>query len=247
MDFENNQFPQQTPVQPQQAPFQAPVQPQQAPYAPVAPQQTPFQAPYQVPQQAPFQAPYQAPQQAPAQLPQANKGKSKLPMLIGVVAVVAIVAVLAVVLLGGSGYKKALENYLESEYKDDTSNIESLLPDSVWEEFAERRDMEKEDIIDEYIELKEEVAEIKEENDWSYEYEIVSYEKMDDGDLDDIKDGLEDMYDIDPDSVGNKGYVAEVEIKFIEDDETEEDDFDAYIVKIDGDWYVVDEDGWFMF
>ena len=110
-----------------------------------------------------------------------------------------------------------------------------------------RRDVEKEDVIDEYIELAEEMTEIKEENDWSCEYEIVSYEKMDDGDLDDIKDGLEDMYDIDPDSVGNKGYVAEVEVKFIEEDETEEEDFDAYIVKIDGDWYVVDEDGWFMF
>jgi hypothetical protein len=56
------------------------------------------------------------------------------------------------------------------------------------------------------------------------------------------------MYDIDPDSVGNKGYVAEVEVTlFVDGEEDENFDFDAYIVKIDGDWYVVDEDGWFMF
>ena len=229
MDFENNQAPQQpyAPVQPQQAPYQAPVAPQQAPY------------------QAPYQAPV-APQQAPA-LPQANKGKSKLPLLIGVVAVVALVAVV-ISLIGGSGYKKALENYLEYEYKNDTSNIESLIPDSVWEDYADEEDMDKDEVIDLAIENVEDWAEFVEENEWTYEYEIGDYEKIDDGDLDDIKDGLEDMYDIDPDSVGNKGYVAEVEVTlFVDGEEDDSHDFDAYMVKIDGDWYVVDEDGYFMF
>ena len=226
MDFENNQAPQQ-------------------PYAPVQPQQAPYQAPVQ---QAPYQAPYQAPvapQQAPA-LPQANKGKSKLPLIIGVVAVVAIVAIV-ISLIGGSGYKKALENYLEYEFKNDTSNIESLLPESVWNDLADEWDMDKDEVIDEIIEEMEEEAEWMEEEEVTFEYEVVSYEKLDEDDLDDIKETLEEYYDIDEDDVGKKAYKAEIEYtEFVDGEEEDSDDFEVCIVKIDGDWYVVSENGWFM-
>ena len=235
MDFENNQFPQQAPVQPQQAPFQAPVQPQQAPYAPVAPQQ------------APFQAPYQAPQQAPAQLPQANKGKSKLPMLIGVVAVVAIVAVLAVVLLGGSGYKKAFKKSMDYYFNYETKNIEDLLPEAVWEEAADVYDMEVDELVDELIEEAEDDKEWADEEGIKYSYEIGDYEEMDSDDLDDLKENIADIHEsIDEDDIGDKAYIVEVNYEVTyEDDETEDEEEEFCIVEISGDWYVVDEAGFF--
>ena len=230
MDFENNQAPQQ-------------------PYAPVQPQQAPYQAPVQ---QAPYQAPYQAPvapQQAPA-LPQANKGKSKLPLIIGVVAVVAIVAIV-ISLIGGGGYKKAVENVVACWLDYETDNIESLLPDAVWEEIADDMDMDKDELIDEYIENMEENKEMAEEYNYEVTYEIGEYEKMDKDDLEDLKEDITDIYDcIDEDDIGNKAYTVEVEYEKSYSYDGEEDsydgDIDLCVIKIDGKWYVVSEDGYFF-
>ena len=230
MDFENNQAPQQpyAPVQPQQAPYQAPVAPQQAPY------------------QAPYQAPV-APQQAPA-LPQANKGKSKLPLLIGVVAVVALVAVV-ISLIGGGGYKKAVENTLDAWFYYETDNVKDLLPDAVWEMYAEDEDMDVDELVDEYIDNIEDEKAEAEEFGISVSYEIGEYEKMDSDDLDDLKEEIADCYDcIDEDDIGNKAYTVEInyEVSYEEWDETEEEDMEVCVVKINGDWYVVSESGWFL-
>lgn len=195
----------------------------------------------QIPQQAPV-----AP--AEAQLPQANKPKSKLPMLIGVVAVVAIVAII-IALIGGGGYKKAVENTLELYFNYETSNIKDIVPDVLWEEEADEEDKDVDEIIDELVEDVEAEKEEAEEFGISVSYEIGEYEKMDKDDLEDLKENISDIYDcIDEDDIGNKAYKVEVsyEINYEEFDETEEDDMELFVVKINGDWYVVSEGGWFM-
>lgn len=197
----------------------------------------------QIPQQAPV-APVQP------QLPQANKPKSKLPLLIGVVAVVAIIAVIAIALIGGSGYKKAVENTLDLACNFNTDNIESLLPDVIWEEYADEADMEVDELIEEIKEQGAEAKEAAEENGISRSYEIGEYEKLDKDDVEDLKEDIADNYDsINEDDIGNTAYSVEVSYEFTYEDypeENYEDDGELYVIKVNGDWYVVNEEGYFM-
>jgi hypothetical protein len=117
------------------------------------------------------------------------------------------------------------------------------------EEEADEEDMTVDEFIDELVEDVEAEKEEAEELGVSVSYEIGEYEKMDKDDVADLKEDIADNYDcIDEDDIGNKAYKVEVsyEINYEEFDETNEDDMELFVVKINGDWYVVSEDGWFF-
>jgi hypothetical protein len=171
-------------------------------------------------------------------------------MLIGVVAVVAIVAIV-ISLIGGGGYKKAVETVVGCWLEYETDNIEDILPAVVWEELADEADMDVDEIVEKYKENIEENKEWADECSEEITYEIGKYEKMDKDDVEDLKEDIADNYDcIDEDDIGNKAYTVEIEyersVSFEGEEETYDDDIELCVIKIDGDWYVVDEDGWFF-
>lgn len=164
-------------------------------------------------------------------------------IVIGAIAVVALVGVLAVSLLGGGGYKKAINNYVDFTYKGDVSKLSSLAPSSYWENIEEEHDMKVKDILDE----KEEVFEsLKEEMEDYYgekikvSYKVIEEEKMEKDDLKEVKEHLKDYYDIPKKSVTD-AYELEIELSIKGSEDEDEEEIDAVVVKIDGDWYLLSE------
>jgi hypothetical protein len=163
-----------------------------------------------------------------------------------IVAIVAAVAVLAVCLLsafGVIGYKKAVKNYVDVEYKYvvSKSKIESLAPKEYWEYYEDEYDEDLDDVVDEYEDYADEKIEYLDDefgDDWRVTYKIEDKEKISDSKLKKIARALHDDYDIKKSSV-KKGFDIELELEIKGSEDDDDGDDDIAVLKIDGKWYPV--------
>lgn len=224
-DFQNNQY-------------QAPVAPA-APVAPVAPQ-----APTLPQANAPAGNPVD---QAKDMAQKVLKNKN-LPMIAGI-AVAVVVVILLASLLFGKGYEKPLDKYMDNFYKAKIteSKLEDMMPKEAWEKVEEEFDEDAAEIranaVENYLEYYEDDF-----NDYygdfdKYDFEIKKVKELSERKVEDIAEYLDDVYDIDEDSV-KKVYklTLDGEIAF-DDEEVDLDDRVYYSVKIGGKWYLLNSSG----
>ncbi len=171
-----------------------------------------------------------------------NKAKSLNKKNIAILAGAVVAVVVVIILISslfGNGYKKAIDNFLDFSVKGDVDVLEKLAPEDFWEELEDEYDVKIKDIEDTLEDVLEAQIE-KLEDDYGknvkVKYKVIEKEKMDEDDLDDIKDTLKDSYGIAKKSV-KKGLEVELEvtIKGKEDEDTQE--IDLTLVKIGGNWY----------
>ncbi len=148
---------------------------------------------------------------------------------------------LSVTLCGCSGtaYSKPIEAAIQMTYYGDEEYIEFVAPEEYFEWYEDRYDEDFEDYCDDW-----------EEDQWvddfgkDYEvtYKISNEEKVDKDTFEDIKDLLEDEFDIETSDV-KKAYMFDVEY-FIEGSKAEDSSEweELYSVKIRNNWYIVEFD-----
>lgn len=169
-------------------------------------------------------------------------------IVIAAVAVVVVIAILSA--LFGGGYKKPVKKLFDLTYKGKVSNVEDMLPDEVWEEYADEFDMEKDELIEEVgekvVDFFEETYEDSDYGEFKkVKYDIVDSEKVDKDDLEEIAEAVADMWDVDEDDV-TAAYELEIEGEAIFEDDEVELDSDFYSVKVNGKWYLFSDDGMSM-
>ena len=191
---------------------------------------------------------------APAAAPVKDPKKLLIPVLT-VVAVIAII--IAVVALGGgkSGgkgntYEDAIENYMNVSMlgKISKSSVKAVAPESYWEYYEDKTG---DDFEEYYEELKEDLMDYEEEledrfgKNIKFSYKITREKELTKKKLGYIADYIEDTYDMDGDSL-TAGYELDLEYVITgSEDDYEQEVEDAYVLQIDGQWYVanVDLDG----
>ncbi len=139
----------------------------------------------------------------------------------------------------GTAYSKPIEAAIQITYYGNGEYIEFVAPEEYFEWYEDRYDENFEDYCDDW------------ENDqWvdnfgkGYEvtYKISNEKKVDKDTLEDIKDCLEDKFDIEPSDV-KKAYMFDVEY-FIEGskEKCSSEWEELYSVKIRNNWYIVEFD-----
>lgn len=183
-----------------------------------------------------------------------DSGKKKILVgaILGAVVVVALVIVL-ICTLGGGGYEKAVERYINYYYCDmaNEENVRPLAPESLWDEWAEHEGFKNADEMFEYMTDKLE----KELNELDFyevdvDFEIKYEEELSQRELDELCERLENKYRTNY-STFTEGYSFEVEIfgslsgsregEPIYKDINEEEKLVA--VKMNGEWYLADSVG----
>lgn len=180
-----------------------------------------------------------------------NRIKTDKKLLSIVIGAIALVIVLIIVLCCafGGGYKKAINNYLDVTIYGKYDKIEKLAPASYWKYYEDEYDMDVDDVIDNYEDVYENVIEYLEDDygkDIKVDYKITDEDELSEKKLKRISDNLKDEYNIPKKSV-TKGYKIDLEITIKGDDDEDTDETTLYAVKIDGDWYLCDEYGDFVF
>lgn len=150
----------------------------------------------------------------------------------GVVAAVVLIVVLVSVFAGG--YKKAIDNYIDNVYYGEYNAYKACYPEEVWKSFDDD-ETDKTTYKEKFKTTKEKYKRLY-GSDLEVDYKITDKEKMDEDDLDIIRDRLKSSYDIPKKSVTA---AYEVEVKFLieGDDDREKFEKDITLIKIDGDWY----------
>lgn len=165
---------------------------------------------------------------------QAAKKDKKL--WIAPVAIVAVLVIIFALIFGGGSYKQPLDDQIDILLgKASKAQLKRQYPKEVIEE----RDIDINESWDDYKEDKKDTQEYWEDilgKNPKIKYKITDKEKLDKDDLDEIKDQLEDEYDIKPSKV-KKAYKLEMDMTFKGKDEEIEQETEAIVVKIGNQWY----------
>ena len=141
---------------------------------------------------------------------------------------------------GGTAYSKAIEAAIQMTYYGDEEYIEFAVPEEYFEWYEDRYEEDFEDYLDDWDD--EQWIE-KSGEDYEVTYEVSNEEKVDKDTLEDIKDCLEDKYDIEPSDV-KKAYKFDIEYTIEGSEGKDSSDWeDLYGVKIRKNWYIVVFDG----
>lgn len=162
-------------------------------------------------------------------------------IVIGIAAGFVALIVLIVVLVSvfGGGYKRAIDNYIDATFYGDYSAYKANIPDAMWDSLKESGDaLDKEDYKEQYKMFKEYFEDQYGKN-ISVDYKVTDEDELDEDDLDDLRDELKSDYGIAKKSV-TKAYELEVEFTIEGDDDEDSNEEIITVVKIDGDWYVID-------
>ncbi len=202
---------------------------------------------------APAAAPAAPKKKAAGSLINRFKTDKKFTIIVAAAAAVVILAVILICIFAGGGkggassWKDAVENIMSAGFQGEASKkeLKALAPAAYWDYLEKEEDMDIDDAYDEYQdywadfeESMEYMAEMLDEKKIKFDFEIGDKEKLSKSDRKDIAEELEDMYDIDSDSV-TAGYEVEVEM-FIKDyEDYYTDSMSMYVMEIDGGWYVL--------
>ena len=175
--------------------------------------------------------------------------KSKAPILVAAVAVLLVVIILIVALSGG-GYKSAVKNMIDVQFKGKANKIEKLAPEEYWQYLEDEADFDMDDHIEDYEESWEDRQDYYEDEfgkNFKVKYKITDKDELSDKKLDELADSLNENYEIKRKDV-KKAYKLDVEltIKGSEDEDDGELE-DLLVVKIGGDWYICSESGTFPY
>lgn len=155
----------------------------------------------------------------------------------GIIALIVVV----IILLSGSKYTTALDNYFDVNCYGKADKIELLAPKEYWDYYEEENDKSLDDLKEQFEENWDDMQDMLEDRygkNIKVTYKVVDEDKISDRKMKKIAEALEDTYDIDADSV-KEGYKIDVEmtIKGSEDDDEEESTFN--IIKIGSRWYMI--------
>lgn len=148
-----------------------------------------------------------------------------------------LLVVLCAVLLGGRGYKKTVDIFVNKGIKDpDAKAVVDLVPDKIFKEAG----YDKED-MKEYIEKldsgcakqQKQLKELLGKN-WKLTYTITEDEPRDEDDLEDIQDDYEDDYDLKV----KDARVVKVKLRFKGSKDSESATMRVPLVKIGNSWYI---------
>lgn len=178
-----------------------------------------------------------------------QKNKNLIPIIIGgAAAAVILIIIIVSVALSGSGYKKAVDNYFDVIFRGKADKIEKLYPPEYLDWYEDMYDKELDDIKDDYEETREDALEYFEDEygkNFKATYKITDKKELSDKKLKNIQDNLKDRYDIAKKSV-KKAYKLDLDVELKGKDDEDSNELTVYAVKIGGNWYLCDEDGYFM-
>lgn len=159
-----------------------------------------------------------------------------IPAVAGVAAL--LVIILLVSTLGGNAKVKPVKTYWSSILAEDYDKLMSVFPEEVVEYNEDNHWYgDYEEYVENYIESTI--------GDWEDEYgkdlkikiKLTDKEKLDEDDLDDLKDDLKDIYDISKKDIKEAWELEfDITIKGKEDNDT--DDFELIVFKYAGKWYL---------
>ena len=160
-------------------------------------------------------------------------------------AAVVVIVVLIVALTAGGGYKSAINNYIDVMIKGQVNKLDKLAPQAYWDYYEDTYDMDiddlerdAEDVVDTVIDLLEDEY----GDNVRVSYKVTKEDKLTDSKLNEIREGVNDRYELARKSV-TEGYDIDADITVKGDDDEMTSETSAYIVKIDGGWYLTDASG----
>lgn len=165
----------------------------------------------------------------PASVSNQPKGNNSILLLAAAAVVVIVVIGIIIFAVGGSkGYMGPIKDFVKAVNKEETDRIElraTLMPDFGAKQLKAfyKKALKSDDIADsqeDYIEQYEEYYEDCEDefDNWKLSFELEEAERMDDDDLDDLKDYYEDYYD---------DYLED-EVEFYEEILDDDDDLEDF-------------------
>lgn len=177
--------------------------------------------------------------------PPAPKKLSTRNIAIIAAAAVVVIVVLIVALTAGGGYKSAINNYIDVMIKGQVNKLDKLAPQAYWDYYEDTYDMDiddlerdAEDVVDTVIDLLEDEY----GDNVRVSYKVTKEDKLTDSKLNEIREGVNDRYELARKSV-TEGYDIDADITVKGDDDEMTSETSAYIVKIDGGWYLTDASG----
>lgn len=179
-----------------------------------------------------------------------KSGKAKF-IVLGVIAVAVIAAVvIVIVMLFGGGYKKPLDNYFKSIEDGDAKTFMEAYPECYIDYIDDMlgvsgMDMDVEEFFQETVDGLLETFESDYGENISISYKIEDKEKLSDSELEDISDEFKDNIDANVDVTS--GYELDLEVTIEGDDDDDTDSGSLTVAKIDGEWYIVENDGESLF
>lgn len=159
-----------------------------------------------------------------------------IPAVAGVAAL--LVIILFVSTLGGNAKVKPIKNYYNSILNEDLDKYLSLFPEEVIE-YKEENSWygDYEEYVEDSFEDSIEYWEDEYGKDVKIKVKVTDKEKMDEDDLDDLKDLLKDNYDLSKKSV-TEAWEIECDVTFAGKDDEDTDDYDFIVFKYEGTWYL---------
>lgn len=153
----------------------------------------------------------------------------------GAVVVIVLIIVLLCTLLGSS-YKTALDNYFDATFSGDFDSYRASYPDKIWKKMSDDA-TDKKEFKSNFKDFEEELEEEFGKN-VKVDYKITEAEEYDEDDLDDIRTALK-LFGISKKTV-TEAYELELELTIEGDEDEDTEDASFTVVKIDGDWYVLE-------
>ena len=180
------------------------------------------------------------------QAPAANKLNNKMIGIIaGAAAALVVLIVVLVLVFSGGGYKKSIDTYIKALTTGDSDLIEALAPEEYWDYMAEKSGSSTKKIISSVADTFDQIIDMAERaygDNFKITYKIEDKDSLSKGQLNDIRDTVNSTYDIANKSV-TEGYELDLELTFKGKDDERSEDATVYVVKIDGKWYLCQEDG----
>jgi len=136
--------------------------------------------------------------------------------------------------------RRPVNNFFDFTVKGNINKLKDLAPSAFWANLELKNDVKITDIkssLEKEFEDQLQTLEKEYGKNLKVEFVILDKEELDNYDLDNLKDTLEENYNIPKKSVTN-AFELEIEatIKGTDDEDTQEQDMT--IVKIDGKWYI---------
>lgn len=164
-------------------------------------------------------------------------------ILVGIAVAVAVLAAVLWMLFGGNNrYRAAIDLYFDVYVEADATHLEDIIPDTVWQQFADANNMTVEDAIAQMHQNNESGntfgrPDSKYGANITVTYDILDVENADEDLFEQIRNYLSSTTDIDDDAITEIVHVKlEATLKGSDDEDTEE--YELTLIQIDGRYYV---------
>lgn len=164
----------------------------------------------------------------------------------GVVALVVVIALLFTFVFG-SGYKKAIDNYIKFMGEGNAKVISKMIPADALKYLEDEEDFDLDEYKEQYEEMYESRLESLEDEygkNIRFSYKVTDKDELSEKKLNALRDNLKDNYDIAKKDV-KKAYEVELELTIKGKDDKDTNDAELIVVKIGGSWYVCSSGGSF--